>query len=355
MAEVLKGVYENIGEAGSLSSPTTLSKVTGVRTKSVQDYLQNEPSYTLHRNHRLRANQYRKTKAFYPLDIMQADLLTLDELQRRHNTPYKYILLAISVFSRYAYAIPLRSKRGVEVAQAIESILEKDSYKKIQTDRGSEFVNPHVAKVLEKYSTLLYHSHSPIKAALAERLIRTIRLLISRYCTLKNTPAFIHDLDKIMLIYNQRPHRSLSNSTPTEVHHSDHDTIDTFLKQYSNESKVKKKKNKFNVGDTVRINRTTNVFEKGNYLWSTELFKVAKILDTKPITYRLRDTKDEEILGGFYDYELQKVKNASEIYQIEKILKTRTRGGKKQLLVRWLGYNSDFDSWIGVEDIDNAQ
>ena len=155
-----------------------------------------------------------------------------------------------------------------------------------------------------------------------------------------------------MLIYNQQPHRSLSNSTPTEVHHSDHDTIDTFLKQYSNERIVKKK---FNVCDTVRINRTNNVFEKGNHLWSTELFKVAKILDTKPITHRLRDNKDEDILGGFYDYELQKVKNNSEIYQIEKILKTRTRRGKKQLLVRWLGYNSDFDSWIGVEDIDNAQ
>ena len=50
MVEVLKGAYENIGEAGSLSSPTTLSKVTGVRTKSVQDYLQNKTSYTLHRN-----------------------------------------------------------------------------------------------------------------------------------------------------------------------------------------------------------------------------------------------------------------------------------------------------------------
>jgi Tfp pilus assembly pilus retraction ATPase PilT len=64
MVEVLKRVYENIGKAGSLSSPTALSKVTGVHTKSVQDYLQNEPSYTLHRNHRFRANHYRKSKAF---------------------------------------------------------------------------------------------------------------------------------------------------------------------------------------------------------------------------------------------------------------------------------------------------
>jgi hypothetical protein len=103
-------------------------------------------------------------------------------------------------------------------------------------------------------------------------------------------------------------------------------------------------KKKFNVYDTVRINKTTNVFKKGNYLWSTELFKVAKILDTKPITYCLRDIKYEEILGGFYDYQQQKVRNTSYIYQIEMILKTRTRRGKKQLFVRWPGYSSDFDS-----------
>ena len=156
-----------------------------------------------------------------------------------------------------------------------------------------------------------------------------------------------------MQIYNHRPHRSLSNSSPRDVHYSEN-TFDAFLKQYSNGNEKKKKK-KFNVGDTVRINRTTNIFEKENYLWSTELFKVSKILDTIPITYRLRDTKDDEILGGFYEYELQKVRNTSEIYQIEKLLKSRTRRGKKQLLVRWLGYNSDFDSWVSAEDINNAQ
>jgi hypothetical protein len=43
------------------------------------------------------------------------------------------------------------------------------------------------------------------------------------------------------------------------------------------------------------------------------------------------------------------------MYQIEKIFQTRTRRGKKQLLVWWLGYNFDFDSWIGVEDINNGQ
>ena len=66
MDEVLKGVYENIGEAGSLSSPKTLSKAVSDTTtlKKAKEYLENESSYTLHRNHRLRGKQYRQTKAF---------------------------------------------------------------------------------------------------------------------------------------------------------------------------------------------------------------------------------------------------------------------------------------------------
>jgi len=59
---------------------------------------------------------------------MQAYLITLDEIQRRHNSPYKYIPLSISVFSPayaigIAFAIAFWKKRGFEVAKAIESIL----------------------------------------------------------------------------------------------------------------------------------------------------------------------------------------------------------------------------------------
>ena len=115
-----------------------------------------------------------------------------------------------------------------------------------------------------------------------------------------------------MSIYNQRPRRSLSNHSLLEAHRSSNSTLVIFLQQYSNEKVLKKK---FNVGDTVQINRTSDIFEKGNYLWSTELFNVSKVLDTKAVTYRLHDMKDEEILGG---YELQKVKITG-MYQIEKI------------------------------------
>ena len=42
--------------------------------------------------------------------------------------------------------------------------------------------------------------------------------------------------------------------------------------------------------------------------WSREIFSVNKINDTVPHTYNLKDLKDEEIIGSFYDTELQKTK-----------------------------------------------
>ena len=69
------------------------------------------------------------------------------------------------------------------------------------------------------------------------------------------------------------------------------------------------KHSKFKVSDRVRISRYKNLFAKGYAPnWSCEIFIVDKINDTVPYTYNLKDLNDEEIIGSFYDKELQKTK-----------------------------------------------
>jgi len=111
---------------------------------------------TLQRNHKVRGSHYPRTKAFFPLHILQADFLTLYHIQRRYNSSYKYILPAISGFSHYAYAVPLRSKRRNKAVKALSlSIFKRDSYRKSQTNRNNKFMNPHVKRVLLKCNTVL--------------------------------------------------------------------------------------------------------------------------------------------------------------------------------------------------------
>ena len=83
---------------------------------------------------------------------------------------------------------------------------------------------------------------------------------------------------------------------------------------------------KLKVGDRVRISKARRIFDK-SYLpnWTEEIFAITETLRSFPVTYRLKDYGDEELLGGFYENELQPVTKTNEVYKIEKILKTRRR------------------------------
>ena len=95
----------------------------------------------------------------------------------------------------------------------------------------------------------------------------------------------------------------------------------------------------FKVGDHVRISKYKNIFSKGyTPNWSEEIFVVKK--DTVPWTYMISDLNGEEILGSFYDKELQKT-NQKE-FRIKKVIKRKVN----KLYVKWKGYNNSLNSWI---------
>ena len=74
--------------------------------------------------------------------------------------------------------------------------------------------------------------------------------------------------------------------------------------------------------------------------WSEEVFVVNKIKNTVPWTYVISDLNDEEIVGTFYEKELQKTNQ--EEFRIEKVIK---RKGNK-LYVKWKGCDNSLNSWI---------
>ena len=98
---------------------------------------------------------------------------------------------------------------------------------------------------------------------------------------------------------------------------------------------------KFKVGDHVRISKYKNIFAK-RYMpnWSEEVFIIKKVKNTIPRTYVIYDLNGEEILGTFFEKELQKTNQ--EEFRIEKVI--RRKGDK--LYVKWKGYDNSFNSWI---------
>ena len=71
---------------------------------------------------------------------------------------------------------------------------------------------------------------------------------------------------------------------------------------------VNDKDHKFKVGNHVRISKYKNIFAKGyTPNWSEEVFIVSKTKNTFPWTYGIHDLNGEEVIGRFYEKELQKI------------------------------------------------
>ena len=62
-------------------------------------------------------------------DIWAADLVDM-QYYSRSNKGYKYILMIIDVFSKYGWAVPLKTKTGAAVTEALESIFKDHTTKK---------------------------------------------------------------------------------------------------------------------------------------------------------------------------------------------------------------------------------
>ena len=94
----------------------------------------------------------------------------------------------------------------------------------------------------------------------------------------------------------------------------------------------------------LRISKYKIIFTKGYIPNWSKVFVTKKVKNTTSRTYVISDLKDEEVVGTFYEKELQKTKQE---FTIEKVIK---RKGDK-LHVKWKGYANLFNIWIDKKDI----
>ena len=153
----------------------------------------------------------------------------------------------------------------------------------------------------------MYSIHKEGKSVAVERFIRTLNTKIYKYMTSISDNVYIDKLDDIVNEYNNTYHRVIK-MRPVDV--KDNTYIDSM--QCSND-----KDPKFKVGGHVRISKYKNIFPKGyTPNWSEEVFVIRKVKNTIPWTYVINDLNGDEIIGTFYEKELQKT-NQQE-FRIEK-------------------------------------
>ena len=163
------------------------------------------------------------------------------------NKGFRFLLCVIDIFSKYAWVIPLKDKKGISIVNAFQKILKESDRKpnKIWVDKGSEFYNNSFKKWLKNNDIEMYSIHNEGKSVVAERFIRTLKTKIYKYLTSVLKNVYIDKLDDIVGEYNNTYHRTIKMK-PVDV--KDNTYID-FKKE------VNDKDPKFKVGDHVRISK----------------------------------------------------------------------------------------------------
>ena len=97
------------------------------------------------------------------------------QLISKFNKGFRILLCVIDVHRKYMWVIPLKDKKGIEITDAFQKILDKSNCKpnKIWVDKGSEFYNISMKSWLQKIILEKYSIHNERKSAVAERFIRT--------------------------------------------------------------------------------------------------------------------------------------------------------------------------------------
>ena len=240
----------------------------------------------------------RKVYSQFKDSIWGVDLVDMQSLSRKHKG-IKYILCAIDLYSKYSFVIPLKDKKGISIVNAFDKIIKQSNRKpnKIWVDQGGEFYNNVFEKWLSDNDINMYSTYNEGKSVVAERFIRTLKTKLYKHMTATGKNVYYDVLDDVVNKYNNTKHSSIKMKPI--------DDGDNNKRVYIDEHN--EKDSRFKVGDRVRISRYKNIFAKGyTPNRSKEIFIVDKINDTVPYTYNLKDLNDEEIIGSFYDKELQK-------------------------------------------------
>lgn len=337
--EKLKNIYYNT-EKGYCGI-NQLQRKSKLPQKIVKEFLQKQDVYSQHFPAKI---NYERRIVFSPNidDQFQADLVEMIPLAKE-NKNYKYILTCIDVFSKYAWAIPLKSKSSGDVENGFKIIFKERIPEKIQTDNGKEFYNSKVQRLFDYHGIDHFSTNSSLKATIVERFNRTLKEKMWKYFTEVGNKKYIDILDKLLINYNNSFHRSIK-MTPNEASRIENkDKV--FYNLYN--KKLTTLTTKFKINDIVRISKYKNIFKKGyeqNY--TTEIFYINNIFKTNPITYELRDYNDEIIKGKFYEQELVKYDKQDNEYEIEKVIKKETHNGKIKYFVKWKGYPENMNSWV---------
>ena len=195
----------------------------------------------------------RKVYSQFRDNIWGVDLADMQSLSKK-NKSIKYLLCGIDLFSKYAFVIPLKDKKGISIVNAFNKIVKQSNRKpnKIWVDQGSEFYNRVFKKWLSDNDIIMYSTYNEGKSVVAERFIRTLKNKLYKHMTASGKNVYYDVLDNVVNEYNNTKHNTIKMK-PKDVKDSNKRV---YIDEYN------EKDSRFKVDDRVRISKFKNIFAK---------------------------------------------------------------------------------------------
>lgn len=360
--EELWKLYQTPGHPIAYSAPSKIYEhFRGqLSYEFIKEALEHLDVYTLHR-------EYKKTSVNNPYfsyirrKNFQADLISVMSLKNA-NDGINYLHLIVDIFSRKIWVIPQKDKSARTTMNALRDWLDdiaNDSHpeKQLLTDSGREYKNAICRALFNNYNVKHDTSRNVHKAALAERANKTLQTVLYKYLTDKGEERYIDVLGDLVRSYNNRPHRSLDQHSPNFADKKAHELLIRGLhaSRYAKRHKIGGRKKKFSIGNTVRVKTYGTGINTARraYLqqFKGELFTVEKINTILPVPMYFIKSMDteEEIAGGFYANELQRIRGDS--FKIEEVLRRRRVRGITEYYVKWKYFGPNWNSWVKETDL----
>jgi transposase InsO family protein len=283
----------------------------GTNNVRAENLLNTVYSHTIHREYhkpRVRNPFY----IYYRRQQIQIDLIDTTNKFGRENDGYRYLVCCIDCFSRYLWVRPTKTRDGREVTAVIVDMIEAmgDKPEVIFCDRGTEMKNRHLIGYLQNNDIKLMHPNTEAKAAIVERVNRTLQNMIHRYMTEKKTRRYMDKLQAIVESYNNRPHRSIGKLTPcqAELPENASAVVGALRQHYSDCKRPIPKSRMLKVGAVVRFKTNFGrAFARGyEPQFSEELFKVLSVDTRKAVpTYTIESFLNGDKIKGWHREELQ--------------------------------------------------
>lgn len=312
------------GETKLLRALTAAGYGSIISSGDVRQFLRKRADYDRYRRRRItfpRHASQRFTLAGGPDLFWFMDTMYLSGGMKWRGLPYRFVVVAQDGFSKKLYGVPLVKITSANVANALRRMVTEENGgvypKTVITDRGREYQDRFVKLLKDKgVKHVTTNVQQKNKSFLAERAIRSLRLLMQRYRAAaaaddaRGVPYFKAALTAVLKSYNSTPH-TVIGLAPIEAA-----LPENFARVYSNlETERYRQKSlhapvavklnsKLHLGDIVRKRIVAAPFEKEvEQKYSQEKYRISDIKLTEPLfSYKLADLTTDLILPGTYTY-----------------------------------------------------